>query len=117
MCPADYRYSPRVFDRPADLTTDILYVVGGLYGNLPALDVVESLASEEKSNVTIVFNGDFHWFDAEREWFSEINAASARMWRSAAMSRPRLRAVTTSAPDADAPIPTMSMTASSTAPI
>ena len=38
----------------------------------PALDVVERLASEEKSNVTIVFNGDFHWFDAEREWFSEI---------------------------------------------
>ncbi|HKY87949.1 MAG TPA: hypothetical protein VJL90_14415 [Pseudorhodoplanes sp.] len=73
MCPADYRYSPRVFDRPADLAADILYVVGGLYGNLAALDVVERLASEEKSDVTIVFNGDFHWFDAEPDWFSDID--------------------------------------------
>jgi hypothetical protein len=72
MCPADYRYSPRVFDRPAEINADILYVVGGLYGNLAALDSVERLAREEKSNVTIVFNGDFHWFDAEREWFSDI---------------------------------------------
>jgi len=72
MCPADYRYSPFVFDRPAELSADILYVVGGLYGNLAALDVVERLASQEKSKVTIIFNGDFHWFDAEREWFSEI---------------------------------------------
>jgi hypothetical protein len=72
MCPADYRYSPRVFDRPAELTADILYIVGGLYGNLAALDVVERLAAAEKSNVTIVFNGDFHWFDAGREWFLEI---------------------------------------------
>ncbi len=72
ICPADYRYSPVVFDRPADLNADILYVVGGLYGNLAALDVVEQLAAGEKSRVTVVFNGDFHWFDAEREWFSEI---------------------------------------------
>lgn len=72
MCPADYRYAPFVFDRPAELSTDILYIVGGLYGNLPALDFVERLASEEKSKVTIAFNGDFHWFDAEREWFSDV---------------------------------------------
>jgi hypothetical protein len=72
MCPADYRYSPSVFDRPAELETEILYVVGGLYGNLAALDVVERLASAEKSNVTVVFNGDFHWFDAEPRGFSEI---------------------------------------------
>jgi hypothetical protein len=72
MCPADYRYSPRVFDRPAEFNADILYVVGGLYGNLAALDVVERLASEEKSNVTIVFNGDFHWFDAQPDWFSDV---------------------------------------------
>lgn len=73
MCPADYCYSPFIFDRPAELRADILYIVGGLYGNLAALDVVERLASEEKSKVTIVFNGDFHWFDAEGAWFSEID--------------------------------------------
>src|SRR5204863_9493221 len=30
------------------------------------------LAAQERSRVSIVFNGDFHWFDAEKDWFSEI---------------------------------------------
>ena len=30
MCPADYRYPPSVFDRPAELAADVLYVAGGL---------------------------------------------------------------------------------------
>jgi hypothetical protein len=70
LCPTDYRYSPSVFDRPAELATDVLYVVGGLYGNLAALDCVERLAAQERA--TLVFNGDFHWFDAEPAWFAEI---------------------------------------------
>src|SRR3989442_2136023 len=59
MCPADYRYPPSVFDRPPELTTDVIYVVGGLYGNLAALDAVERLAAQERA--IVVFNGDFHW--------------------------------------------------------
>jgi hypothetical protein len=70
LCPADYRYSPSVFDRPAELAADVLYVVGGLYGNLAALDCVERLAARERA--TVVLNGDFHWFDAEPAWFAEI---------------------------------------------
>jgi hypothetical protein len=70
LCPADYRYPPAVFDRRPELATDALYVVGGLYGNLPALDVVERLAEQEQA--AVVFNGDFHWFDAEPMWFAEI---------------------------------------------
>jgi hypothetical protein len=50
----------------------VLYVVGGLYGNLAALDAVERLAAAERMPTTIVFNGDFHWFDAEPQWFGEI---------------------------------------------
>jgi hypothetical protein len=76
MCPADYRYPPTVFDRPPDFAADVLYVVGGLYGNLPALDCVERLAGAEQA--TVVFNGDFHWFDAERGWFAEIEQRVAR---------------------------------------
>ncbi len=78
MCPADYRYPPSVFDRPAELTADVLYVVGGLYGNLAALDQVERLAAGERAAATIVFNGDFHWFDAEPAWFAEIARRVAR---------------------------------------
>jgi hypothetical protein len=76
MCPADYRYPPSVFDRAPDFAADVLYVVGGLYGNLPALDCLEHLAGTERA--TVVFNGDFHWFDADRNWFAEIEQRVAR---------------------------------------
>ena len=73
MCPRDYRYAPSVFDRPAELRAEVLYVVGGLYGNLAALDAIEAMAAEEFAPVTVVFNGDFHWFDAEPAWFAAID--------------------------------------------
>jgi hypothetical protein len=76
MCPADYRYPPSVFDRPAELAADVLYVAGGLYGNLAALDEIERLAAGERA--TVVFNGDFHWFDAEPGWFAEVAQRVAR---------------------------------------
>lgn len=76
VCPADYRYPPSIFDRPPEFAADVLYVVGGLYGNLAALDEVERLAAEEGAQ--IVFNGDFHWFDAEPAWFAQIDARVAR---------------------------------------
>ncbi len=75
-CPADYRYPASVFDRPAELTADVLYVVGGLYGNLAALAEIERLAAAE--HASIVFNGDFHWFDAEPDWFAEVARRVAR---------------------------------------
>jgi hypothetical protein len=78
MCPLDYRYHPSVFDRPPDVTAEVLYVVGGLYGNLAALDALENLAARERVAVTIVFNGDFHWFDAEPGWFAAVDRRVAR---------------------------------------
>ena len=68
--PLDYHYAPSVFARAPDFAADPLYVVGGLYGNLAALDEVDRLAGEE--GATVVFNGDFHWFDAVPDWFVEI---------------------------------------------
>jgi hypothetical protein len=76
-CPADYAYSPAAFNRAPDIATDVLYVVGGLYGNLAALDAVERLAAAERTTPTIVFNGDFHWFDAEPSWFEKIESGVA----------------------------------------
>jgi hypothetical protein len=72
MCPFDYRYDPAVFRRAPEIETEILYVVGGLYGNLEALDAVERLAAAERTPPTVVFNGDFHWFDAEPGWFAAV---------------------------------------------
>lgn len=70
--PVDYTYSPAVFARAPDFSAEVLYVVGGLYGNLEALAAIERMAALEHAPVTIVFNGDFHWFDAEPDWFTSI---------------------------------------------
>jgi hypothetical protein len=72
ICPRDYAYAPSVFARVADFTADTLYVIGGLYGNLAALETIEKLAAAERAPPEIVFNGDFHWFDAEPDWFAAI---------------------------------------------
>jgi hypothetical protein len=72
MCPRDYGYDPAVFSRPAEFRAETLYVVGGLYGNLAAAQAVERLAASERGDVTIVYNGDFHWFDADDGWFDAI---------------------------------------------
>jgi hypothetical protein len=77
-CPVDYRYDPSVFDRAPEIAADVLYVVGGLYGNVPALDAVERLVQAECGPVTLVFNGDFHWFDADPAWLGEIERRVAR---------------------------------------
>jgi hypothetical protein len=72
MCPRDYSYSPSVLDRPPEIVADVLYVVGGIYGNLQAIDALECLIAAESGSPTVVFNGDFHWFDAEAAWFAEV---------------------------------------------
>jgi hypothetical protein len=77
MCPLDYLYTPAVFDRDAEIVGDVLYVVGGIYGNLAAIETVQALAATESTAPTIVYSGDFHWLDAEPQWFGEIERAVA----------------------------------------
>lgn len=78
VCPVDYTYAPDVFARRPDLQAETLYVIGGLYGNLAALDAVEQLAEWEPGPVTLVFNGDYHWFDAETAWFDTVDSRISR---------------------------------------
>jgi hypothetical protein len=66
-----------VFARAADFSAETLYVVGGLYGNLAAAQAVEQMAAAEPGDVAIVYNGDFHWFDASDYWFDAIERAVA----------------------------------------
>jgi hypothetical protein len=70
-CPRHYRYSPAVFARPADLTAQALYIVGGLYGNPFALEAVLAMARRE--GATLVFNGDFNWFNVDPAEFESVN--------------------------------------------
>jgi len=72
-CPTAYRYSPRVFDRAPEIEAETLYVVGGLYGNLDALQEILAMAGREPRSAAIAFNGDFHWFDVDAGDFLRIS--------------------------------------------
>ena len=77
-CPVTYRYAPAVFRRAPEIVADTLYVVGGLYGNVEALDEIAAMAAAESGPVAIAFNGDFHWFDVDRADFARIEEGTAR---------------------------------------
>ena len=75
VCPLHYRYAPEVFRRGPEARLaglDALWVVGGLYGHRGALDALERLLAHEQGRFAVVFNGDFHWFDAEPARFAEV---------------------------------------------
>lgn len=72
-CPLRYRYGAEAIASLSAIEAETLYVVGGLYGNLPALDAIEALAALEAGPVTLVFNGDFNWFNVDDAGFADIN--------------------------------------------
>jgi hypothetical protein len=71
-CPPYYGYSPKVFARAADVESETIYVIGGLYGNSVALDAIEAAAAHETLSPQLIFNGDFHWFDADPALFADV---------------------------------------------
>jgi hypothetical protein len=73
FCPSAYRYAPTDFLTCPVEASDTLYVVGGLYGNEPALARVEHLAQAEREAVSLVFNGDFNWFNVSPASFDSLN--------------------------------------------
>jgi len=76
VCPLHYRYPPGALTRKPVIVADTLYVIGGLYGNRPALAAIEQLAAAEAQPVTMVFNGDFNWFNIDPAGFAAINTAA-----------------------------------------
>jgi hypothetical protein len=77
-CPTAYRYAPRTLDRAPDVEAGTLLVVGGLYGNVEALDEVLAMAASEPGDVAIAFNGDFHWFDTAAADFRRVQDEALR---------------------------------------
>ena len=77
-CPVTYRYGARALAGPPTLTADTLWIAGGLYGNVPALERLESLVGDDHAGARLVFNGDFHWFDVADEAFAAVEAGVAR---------------------------------------
>ncbi len=74
-CPLHYRYRPSVFDRPAEVQAQTIYVIGGLYGNPFALEKILEMAAVEPTPPTLIFNGDFNWFNRDALTFKAINEA------------------------------------------
>ncbi len=72
-CPLHYRYAPVDFARAPDFAAETLYVIGGLYGNAPALAAIRDMAAREPAPVTLAFNGDFNWFNRDNAGFQGIN--------------------------------------------
>ncbi len=73
-CPLHYRYAPSVFAQTTPWRCEVLYVVGGLYGNEPALEQVLALFEQESGDKRLVFNGDFNWFNSDAAAFERLNA-------------------------------------------
>ena len=57
-CPLHYRYRPQSLAALPERDAGTLYVVGGLYGNLPALDALEGLLAAEREPATVVFSSE-----------------------------------------------------------
>lgn len=75
-CPLHYRYAAGVFRGGAAPLEDTVYVIGGLYGNTAALEEIVAMRQREQHrgiHVTLIFNGDFNWFNSDSDGFARIN--------------------------------------------
>jgi hypothetical protein len=73
VCPVRYRYAPSVIAKAYERPAETLYVIGGLYGNLQALDAIEEMVAAEPGPTRLCFNGDFNWFNVDDAGFRAIN--------------------------------------------
>ncbi len=76
-CPLPYRYRPASLDRAPDIEAETLFVAGGLYGNVEALERLLELVAAEPG-ARLAFNGDFHWFDADPSDFECVDREVAK---------------------------------------
>lgn len=76
-CPISYRYAPGAFAGAPALRAGTVWIAGGLYGNRYALAALLDAFAAEPGDKALVFNGDFHWFDAAPAEFELIDEAVA----------------------------------------
>ncbi|MGM0552201.1 MAG: metallophosphoesterase [Pseudomonadota bacterium] len=76
QCPLAYRTQACRLATLEPLKAETFYVVGGLYGNRSALAAILRLRRREARAglplPRLVFNGDFHWFDADPNAFARL---------------------------------------------
>jgi len=74
-CPVGYGYGAAALAASAAFRADTVYVAGGLYGNVQALERLLARFDAEPGDKALVFNGDFHWFDVDPADFRRISEA------------------------------------------
>ena len=72
-CPLSYRYGAGALCGPPRVRADTLWIVGGLYGNVLALQSLLEAYAADRTDKALVFNGDFHWFDVDAQDFALVN--------------------------------------------
>jgi len=73
-CPLSYRLGARTLrDALVVRVPTTLYAIGGLYGNRHALRAIRARAAREPAAPTLIFNGDFNFFDTEPAWWRALN--------------------------------------------
>lgn len=73
-CSLEYILQKDWTKKSKKLKEEVIYIVGGLYGNRYALEIIKKMAHDE--NAKVVFNGDMHWFDVEKEDFLKVEELS-----------------------------------------
>ena len=72
-CPPSYRLGAGVLRDAPTVRCSTLFSVGGLYGNPFALEAIQERVAREPRDATVAFNGDFNFFNAEPQWWVELN--------------------------------------------
>ena len=73
--PLHDRYQPECFAVNAPPHLQSLDLVGGMYSNAQAQARVLDLSARERGRRQLVFNGDFHGFDADPAVFAQVQQA------------------------------------------
>lgn len=74
-CPLSYRHGAAALVTAPRRRAAVAWIAGGLYGNVEALEALLARAAAEPAGaaVSLVFNGDFHWFDADPDDFGYVH--------------------------------------------
>ena len=87
-CSPEYvTHVPDLANTTQDVPCDVLYVVGGLYGNVAALEALEAgvrCEAEAGLRVEDCCNGDFNFFNATTETWARVNDGVRRLGRATA---------------------------------
>lgn len=71
-CSIDYFLSKDWARHPKIVDEEVIYIIGGLYGNIFSVETFNRMAKEEANTPLMIFNGDMHWFDVEYDDFMKV---------------------------------------------